>query len=217
MTFNTRILVMDDNPEVLEAYRAIFSAQATQPGFLEQFIDESASQPPLSEVSRLVFELVAVSQGQDGVAEVERAMQQQRPFAVAFVDIRMPPGMDGLEVARRIRALDAHIYINIVSAYSDHSVDEIHDQLQHDVQFIKKPVSRGELYQMARDGCERWNHEQALEATLQKLKDEKQQLEASMHRLEQERQNVVRTEKTVVVDFGHSGEEFASWVDMLDK
>ena len=69
--------------------------------------------------------LTHVTQGLDAVAEVEHARSTGAPFAVAFIDIRMPPGIDGRETARRIRAIDPDIALVIVTGYSDFSPIEI--------------------------------------------------------------------------------------------
>ncbi|GAA3269177.1 hypothetical protein GCM10020258_41510 [Sphingomonas yabuuchiae] len=69
----------------------------------------------------LVLDRHHCHQGLEAVAAVERAQAEGSPFAVAFIDIRMPPGIDGRETARRIRALDPDIHIVIVTGYSDFS------------------------------------------------------------------------------------------------
>ena len=71
------------------------------------------------------YALSHADQGLDAVAAVERALAVGEPYAVAFIDIRMPPGIDGRETAKRIRALDPHINIVIVTGFSDFSPLEI--------------------------------------------------------------------------------------------
>jgi len=68
---------------------------------------------------------------------------------VAFIDMRMPPGISGLETAKELRKLDQRIYIVVVSAYSDTSIKEIKRILNYGVLYIDKPFNVDELKQVA--------------------------------------------------------------------
>ena len=124
---NNRIIVIDDDPEIWEAYRAILVPSQTE----EQFkagkkIDEMFTEPDeTSSIKPVDFEVTFASQGQEGFQLVEKSLQEEKPFAIAFVDVRMPPGWDGLETAAKIRSIDPEIEIVIVTAYADRSRDEI--------------------------------------------------------------------------------------------
>lgn len=106
----------------------------------------------------VVYELTHVLQGLDGVAAVKASLAEDRPFQVAFIDVRMPPGIDGKETARRIRAIDPHINLVIVSGYSDHNVIEIAAVAgpPDKIFYISKPFSAEEVRQMALALCRRW-------------------------------------------------------------
>ncbi len=82
--------------------------------------------------------------------------------------MRMPPGWDGLTTAQALRALDPNIYLVIVSAFSDHSVDEIHSALEYDVLFLRKPFVTEEIYQMARNLTQGWQRDRDLEIETQR-------------------------------------------------
>lgn len=79
------------------------------------------------------------------------------------MDMRMPPGWDGLATAKALRHLDPNIYVVIVSAYSDHSVDDIHNALEYDTLFLRKPFMSEEIYQMARNLAQGWMRDRQLE------------------------------------------------------
>src|SRR4051812_14262557 len=100
-TENRRLLVIDDNPAVHEDIRKILipaEAGRTQLARLERDLFEEAP-PPIVE---LPFEIGAAYQGAEGLAMVEQARKEGRPYAMAFVDVRMPPGWDGIETAARL-------------------------------------------------------------------------------------------------------------------
>ena len=108
-----------------------------------------------------------VHQGNEAVAAVERAVRDDRRFAVAFIDVRMPPGIDGRETARRIRAIDPDVQIVIVTGYSDFSPAQIArvagppDRLF----YIAKPFTAEEVVQTATALSHRWLADRELART----------------------------------------------------
>jgi len=175
------ILVVDDEPAVQEAYRQVLCDRA-RPGVSdvasrladELFGDDAAqaSAGPASGGALPGFDVCYASQGEQAVSLVREAAERGAPFKVAFIDIRMPPGIDGRETARRIRAIDKDINLVIVTAYSDHSVTDIAmsagppDKLF----YISKPFAAEEIRQMAVALCQRWDHDTGqLELLRQKI------------------------------------------------
>src|SRR5690606_27038348 len=81
-----------------------------------------------------------------------------RPFSMAFVDMRMPPGWDGIETIARIWSVDPRIQIVICTAYSDLSWGEIIERLGHNdrLLLLKKPFDNAEVYQLAAALSEKW-------------------------------------------------------------
>ena len=158
-TENKRVLVLDDDRQLLEVYREIL--QPADDGETARLLAFSG-QTPRGSGDTEPFQVTTVSQGGEGVACVRQSLVDNEPFAVAFMDIRMPPGIDGLEAARQIRELDDRIYLVMVTAYSDKSIDEIQKVLRHDVLFVNKPVSREEVRQMARNACKRWGDDEEM-------------------------------------------------------
>ncbi len=158
MMNNNRVLVLDDDKELLEVYRDILEPQSEISSHLQAFAEEDDT----AKATQTAFEVVTASQGEEGVELVRQSLERNRPFAMAFVDIRMPPGIDGLESARRIRELDDRIYIVIVTAYSDRSVDEIQETIKHDVLLARKPLTRDEILQLARNACNSWEQDEKL-------------------------------------------------------
>jgi len=156
-----RILTIDDEQAILDAYRHILvPASDDQSSALDALGDALFDTPDEAGVSNAEpVEISYCRQGLDAVAEVEAAVAAGRPFQVAFLDIRMPPGIDGKETARRIRAADPDINLVIVSAYSDHDVTDISLVAgpPDKIFYISKPFSADEIQQMAVALSRRWD------------------------------------------------------------
>ena len=160
-----RILVVDDEASVREAYRHIFehgsgpSTTARSRALASELFSDAAPEEPAA--PQLKADVTYVDQGLAAVEAVEAALAAGQPFQVAFIDIRMPPGIDGKETARRIRALDQHINLVIVTAYSDHSVTDIAAVAgpADKIFYICKPFAPEEILQMARALCKRWDYD----------------------------------------------------------
>jgi diguanylate cyclase (GGDEF)-like protein len=118
-------------------------------------------------------------QGLDAVAMVERALAAGEPFPVAFIDIRMPPGIDGKETARRIRALDPEINLVIVTGFSDFSPLEISRAAgpADKIFYIAKPFEVAEVVQTATALGRRWTVDRELAAARARLADQVVQLQ----------------------------------------
>lgn len=155
---NRKILIIDDDPKILELFQNILCPQKSSLGALKKMLGEG----PASKKEENRFQLTTSKQGVHGVELVMKAMKSDYPFAVAFVDMRMPPGIDGLETARRIRELDDRLYIVILTAYTDRTPDEIQEAVKHDVLLVRKPISEDEIYQLSRNLCNSWSRDEVL-------------------------------------------------------
>ena len=115
--FNRRILVIDDDKEIWRAYRDVLlpSDTVNTPGNrMARLLNSSEAEAELTPG----FEMFFSPQGQEGFAMVEAGLRDSAAYAVAFVDIRMPPGWDGMKTAAAIRRIDPNIEIVIVTAFS---------------------------------------------------------------------------------------------------
>ncbi|HUP91822.1 MAG TPA: EAL domain-containing protein [Solimonas sp.] len=152
-----RILVIDDTRAIHEDFRKIFAASrqgaaAASAAELGLFGgDKTCALAP-------EFQVDSAYQGEEGLALVELALVQGRPYALAFVDVRMPPGLDGIETAARICASDADIQIVICTAYSDYSWGEMLSRLGRSDRLVilKKPFDTVEVLQLASALTEKW-------------------------------------------------------------
>ena len=110
------------------------------------------------------FELFHATSGEEACEMVKAGQDRNAPFAMAYVDVRMPPGTDGIETVRRIRKFEQNLEIVIMTAYSDKTLPEIVNDMQllHKLLYIRKPFSREEIQQITLALVGKWNIEQEL-------------------------------------------------------
>ncbi|HEY8360385.1 MAG TPA: response regulator [Ramlibacter sp.] len=171
-TPNRRILVIDDMPSMHQDFRKTLSVGSNEAA-LEQMEDELFG---ISTPAEATFELDSAYQGREGLQRVEAALLAGRPYAMAFVDMRMPPGWDGVETIERLWQVDPQLQVVICTAYSDHPWDEVLRRLdvQDRLLIVKKPFDVIEVAQLARSLTAKWSlarlaaqHVSQLEATVQ--------------------------------------------------
>lgn len=192
---NLRILVVDDNRAIHEDFRRILEAQTED----ERLAHARASlfgETPLSRAPDR-FELDYADQGQAALALVEMARREGRPYAVAFVDMRMPPGWDGLDTIERLWEADGRLQVVICTAYSDHSWAEIAARLEMNdrLLILRKPFDSIEVQQIAASLTRKWELGRDIRVQIEDLVAQvnarNRELQAANQRLEQ--QVVART------------------------
>ncbi|MGA7538227.1 MAG: EAL domain-containing protein [Steroidobacteraceae bacterium] len=163
-----RLLMIDDNPAIHEDYRKILTAcDDTQTSAAEAALFGE----PQSAVSRPTFDVDSAMQGRDGVELARRALAEGRPYSVAFVDMRMPPGWDGLETIENLWKVDPEIQVVVCSAYSDYDWMELLARLGHSDKLIiiKKPFESIEILQSASALSRKWQNARALKRHVEGL------------------------------------------------
>ncbi|MDB5337767.1 MAG: domain S-box [Planctomycetaceae bacterium] len=160
MNINTqplRILIVDDNEDIHHDFRKIFSMGLETDTELSEARDAFFGTIS-STTARPEFQLDSAFQGQEGLELVRRALAENHPYSMAFVDVRMPPGWDGVETTARIWELDPDIQIVICTAYSDHSWGEMLERLGRSdrLLILKKPFDSIEALQLADALTEKW-------------------------------------------------------------
>jgi two-component system, sensor histidine kinase and response regulator len=167
---NRRVLVIDDNEAIHADFRKILTpAPIASVDLLVAEADLFGTAAPA--VDSVSFDLVAATQGQEGFEIVQRAQAAGRPFAMAFVDMRMPPGWDGLETIQRIWAVCPEIEVVICTAFSDYSWEETVRRLGRTdrLLIVKKPFDHIEVLQVASALTHKWNLQQQARRTLSDL------------------------------------------------
>jgi signal transduction histidine kinase len=168
---NLRILLVDDNPAIHDDFRRVLAPADS--GINDLDTDAAALFGGLSELSRSpfaaavaappvttpAFEVDCAHQGQEALELVRAACAAGRPYALAFVDMRMPPGWDGLTTISKLWELDDELHCVICTAYSDRSWDQIRATLteRHRWLVLKKPFDKIEVLQLAQALTEKWS------------------------------------------------------------
>ncbi|MHB9138109.1 MAG: sensor histidine kinase [Victivallaceae bacterium] len=173
--FNTRILVIDDEETIRDSFREILIPDRSNHKNLQELSDAAAdlfgndnmlNTGKLRSPGIIKFEISEASNGKDGFLAVKTACEEDRPYAAIFVDMRMP-GWDGLETVIEIRKIDSRAEIVFVTAYSDHSVEEIVMQAGANVTYYCKPFSADEILQIATKTVYEWNKTRNLEELIE--------------------------------------------------
>lgn len=158
-----RILIIDDNPAIYEDFcKVLCPVTAPSKALLDlasAIFDEAI---PAHSISN--YRIEYAQRGQDGVRMVQEAQSQRDPYVVAFVDMRMPNGWNGLETISHLWQMDPRLQIVLCTAYSDYTWQEIRERLSTRDRFLilKKPFDNIEVQQMV----ETMIHRQAAESQL---------------------------------------------------
>ncbi|HEY1891074.1 MAG TPA: EAL domain-containing protein [Steroidobacteraceae bacterium] len=163
-----RLLMIDDNRAIHEDYRKILTGcDDTQTSAAEAALFGE----PQPKMSRPTFDMDSAMQGRDGVELARRALISGHPYSVAFVDMRMPPGWDGLETIENLWKVDPDIQVVVCSAYTDYNWMELLGRLGHSDKLIviKKPFEPIEILQSASALSNKWQNARALKRHVEGL------------------------------------------------
>ncbi|MFN0217346.1 MAG: response regulator [Hyphomicrobium sp.] len=123
-----RLLVCDDDPSVIEAYKIVLESMCkegnAQDLFRLQKVEDELFGDSLLPDYPVEWNIDYVTSGEAAVASVRHAIAEGYEYSAAFLDVRMPPGMDGHEAAKQIRALDPSVNIVIITGYCDYTVED---------------------------------------------------------------------------------------------
>jgi len=176
---NRRILIIDDTPSIHQDFRKILNPESDNDPLLAD-TEERLFGTPRPVQQR--FQLDSAYQGEEALELVKRAQAEGRPYALAFTDMRMPPGWDGLETIERLWQVDPHLQIALCTAYSDYSWETMAERLEFGDQLLilKKPFDSLEIRQLA--NALTWKWQMAQDAALKMLSLERT-IEERVHEL----------------------------------
>jgi CheY-like chemotaxis protein len=148
-----RVLIADDDEHILACYRSAFGNSGSS-SFVETLscLEAELFDPqPANEAPR--FDVVACSQGRDAISLAVEARQNGKPFDVVILDVRMPPGIDGVEAGSRIREFDPEVEIVFVTGFSDLTMSELASRVPPPVKlhYFNKPLSFMQLAESVAD------------------------------------------------------------------
>ena len=146
-----RVLIADDDENILECYREAFEEKG--PTDHVRVVDALAAELFDSETDiddAPTFEIVACNQGDDAISLATEAVDEGHPFDVIILDVRMPPGIDGVEAGSQIRKMDPEVQIIFVTGFSDVPRDELERRVPPPMKlhYFNKPLS---FIQLAKD------------------------------------------------------------------
>ena len=165
-----RILIIDDNVSIQADFRKILGQDPDQNPALKRtkalLFGESIAAAPHSG-----FVIDSAFQGQEGLVMVKQAAAEGNPYALAFVDVRMPPGWDGVETISHLWKCCPDIQVVICTAYSDYSWEEMIHKLGHSPNLVvlKKPFDNIEALQLAHALTEKWQLNRQVQSQLDDL------------------------------------------------
>lgn len=156
-TMNRLILVIDDNPLVCEDFRKILQTNIRASSLARA--RAALFEDTLPDDVQEGFEVDCAEQGQIGLAMVENGVQRGRPYAVAFVDMLMPPGWDGIETIDYLWRADPALEIVMCTAFTDLLWDRLTQQFGHTdkLLILRKPFDNIEVWQLASALTQKWH------------------------------------------------------------
>jgi CheY-like chemotaxis protein len=155
-----RVLVIDDDRDTHELLRRML-IKSNPTG--DEHVSSYSQMP--------CFEVDSAYQGEEGLGLVGKSLQQNRPYSLAFVDVRMPPGWDGIETIRKIWEKYRDLQVVICTAYSDYSWGDMVENLGHldRIVILNKPFEKIEIVQLAVSLTAKWQSKQRAKLRMDNL------------------------------------------------
>jgi diguanylate cyclase (GGDEF)-like protein len=171
---NRRILVIDDNAAIHLDFRKVLSTQAEHSAQAAlDVLEGDLFGEAVTVAVRPNFDVDSAHQGQEGVEMANRARAEGRPYAMAFVDMRMPPGWDGLQTIERLWATDPDVQVVICSAHTDYDWTEVVARLGHSDRLLvlRKPAEPIEVLQCATALSRKWENDKLVREHVLRLEE----------------------------------------------
>ncbi len=166
-----RILLIDDNPAIHEDFRKVLHNDDLKSSETENALFGSSEPKVDTDDDAPILEIDSVFNGIDGCKKVIDAYEAGNPYALAFVDVRMPPGWDGIRTIKEFWDKDPDIQVVICSAYSDYSWSDIMNVLglSDRLLILKKPFEFSEVKQLVSTLTHKWAMSKELDLNMKEL------------------------------------------------
>lgn len=170
MTSN-RILIIDDNESIHKDFIKILTTMNDKDSIDEDEAILFNKNNSLTHKNPLQYTIDSAYQGQDGLALVKKSMEEKQPYSMAFIDMLMPPGWNGIETIKQLWQVDSNLQVVICSAHSEYSWEDISKELGHsdNLLILKKPFEIIEICQLAVALTQKWNLRKQLQYQLNHL------------------------------------------------
>lgn len=205
-SINRRILLVDDLPSIHEDFRRILAATGTGAAS-ELQAAEKALFGAVDGPGPVTFSLDSAYQGREGLEKVRAALEAGSPYALAFIDMRMPPGWDGVRTIEEIWRTDPRLQIVICTAHSDYSWDEVLGTLgvEDRLLILKKPFDSIEVAQLASALTTKWEMTRRAESKVSRLEAAVQERTAALEIANEELEALFREVTLLATHDGLTG------------
>lgn len=199
-----RILIVDDNPAIHEDFRKILGTKSDAQSRLED-VEAALFGEGGAILNRAGFRIDSAYQGKEALGLVQKALEEGDPYVMAFVDVRMPPGWDGIETLERIWQCSPELQAVVCTAYSDYSWDDMTRRLGHtdNLLILKKPFETVEVLQLAHALTHKWTLARQAKLRMEDLdrmvRQRTEELVAANRNLQQEIDERVRIQEELRV------------------
>ena len=172
---NKRILIVDDVATIHDDFRRILTGKSadTKLSAAKAALGNLSSDKEERTTEMASYIIDSATQGQEAVELVKKSLMNNERYALAFVDVRMPPGWDGITTIKNMWEIDPDIQIAICTAYSDYSWENITKQLVNTDNFLilKKPFDVVEIRQLAASLTKKWALKKEVQYQIDHLQD----------------------------------------------
>ncbi|HRE81938.1 MAG TPA: ATP-binding protein [Opitutaceae bacterium] len=202
---NRRVLVVDDNVSIHEDFKKILVPDTRKQAELDAFEQAVFGRTSMKRAAS-DFVVECAQQGEDGFKMVKRAKEEGKPYALAFVDMRMPPGWNGLETVVKMWEVDPELQIAICTACSDYSWDEIVSRVgvSDRLVILKKPFDQIEVLQLGHALTEKWRLMQRINHRVDDLESLVQQRTEELYKNHERLQLIARASNDAIWDWNVS-------------
>jgi CheY-like chemotaxis protein len=183
-----RVLIVDDNEGIHQDFRTLLQPRR-EPDELDElaaelFGDQAIPEEPIADLPS--YRCDSVFQGDTALENVKDAVANGESYALAFIDIRMPPGWDGVETILHLWKIDPNIQMVLCSAYSDYSWEEIVQKLgvSDKLLLLRKPFDPNSVKQLTLATTSRWHHERVARQQLRELEQRMERCREQLVELE---------------------------------
>lgn len=155
---NRRILLVDDHRPIHDDFRSILVRQQSDAEALDALESRFFGEAVVTSLVLPTYEIESAYQGQEALAKVQESLRVGRPYSLAFMDVRMPPGWDGIETILRIWEIDPKIHFVVCTAYADYTWEELYQRFgdAENLVFLRKPFDHTEVRQLACAMTSKW-------------------------------------------------------------
>jgi CheY-like chemotaxis protein len=196
---NRRVLLVDDHRPIHDDFRSILNNRGLASERLGELESTFFGDAVLPSVLLPKYEMESAFQGQEALNKVEEARRAGQPYALGFIDVRMPPGWDGIETIQHIWNVDTEMQFVICTAYADYTWEEIFKRFGNTerVVFLRKPFDQTEVRQLACTLTAKWHYASLAKLRREELETMVQQRTQELSRTVTELEEALRNVKTL--------------------